>query len=235
VTVTLGILLLQTSFPRIPGDIGNPASYDFPVVIKVVPGATVQHVVRDQDESLLQEFVNAALQLEAEGVSAITSSCGFLSPFQETVARAVKVPVFLSSLLQVPWVYAITRRRVAILTAHAGNLNPHVLSCAGIDSHIPLAISGLEKMPAFSRSILDDQTELRYQDIREEVLACARTLLAQHPDIGAYVLECHNLAPYSKAVQETIGLPVFDIMDFVYWVYGALNKRDYPFPKGIEV
>lgn len=232
---TLGILLLQTSFPRIPGDVGNPASYDFPVVIKVVPGATVQRIVHDKDENLLQDFISAALQLEAEGVSAITSSCGFLSLFQEAVARVVKVPVFLSSLLQVPLTYAITKRRVAIITAHAGSLDLQVLACAGIDSHIPLAISGLENMPAFSQSILGAQTGLRYQEIEVEVIASARALLARHDDIGAFVLECHNLAPYSRAVQEATDLPVFDILDFARWVYSALSKRSYPLPDLTEI
>ena len=105
---SLGILMLDTSFPRIPGDVGNIRTYNFPVRTKTVAGATVQRVVFEADPSLLDAFIGAARELEAAGVAAITSSCGFLSPLQEGVARAVQVPVFLSSLMQAPLARALT-------------------------------------------------------------------------------------------------------------------------------
>ena len=229
----LGILLLETSFPRIPGDVGNPASYDFPVRLYTVPGATVERVVRQADRSLLPAFIQAARLLESEGAAAITSSCGFLSLFQDAVAKAVKVPVFLSSLQQVPLVYAITRRRVAIITAHAGRLSQEVLTCAGIDPNIPLAVSGLEDAPAFSEPIMANGQILQKQAIEAEVLERSLALLKQYTDIGAYVFECHNLAPYGQAVQQATGLPVFDVLDFANWVHNGLVKRSYPYPGSV--
>ncbi len=91
---TLGILMLDTTFPRIPGDVGNERSYDFPIRMRTVRGATVQRVVFEADPTLLEDFVAAAQELEAAGVAAITSSCGFLSPLQVKVAQAVNVPLF---------------------------------------------------------------------------------------------------------------------------------------------
>ncbi len=75
----LGIMQLDTRFPRIPGDIGNAESYDFPVNIKIVSGASVQRVVVEGDPALLTPFLQAAKELEAEGCFAITTSCGFLA------------------------------------------------------------------------------------------------------------------------------------------------------------
>jgi Asp/Glu/hydantoin racemase len=227
---TLGILLLDTSFPRIPGDVGNPRSYGYPVRLRTVQGATVQRVVYDADPLLLDDFITAARELQEQGAAAITSSCGFLSLFQEDLAAAVSVPVFLSSLLQVPLAYALTRRRIAILTANSDQLTDEVLRCAQIDRAIPLAISGMQDVPAFRDPILKDGAELNRESIEAAILKKANQLLEQYADIGAFVFECHNLAPYAQRVQQDTGRPVFDIIDFANWVYSSIHKDGYPPP-----
>jgi Asp/Glu/hydantoin racemase len=227
---TLGILMLDTSFPRIPGDVGNSLSYEYPVLMKTVAGATVQRVVYDADPSLLERFIEAARELQAQGADAITSSCGFLSLFQNKVAEAVSVPVFLSSLMQVPLVFGMTQRRVAILTANSERLTEEVLRCAGIHQKIPLTVSGLQEIPAFSDPILNDGASLQKESIESEILAKANSLLEQYPDTGAFVFECHNLAPYAKRVQQATGRPVFDIIDFANYIHSTLTKPDYPAP-----
>jgi len=227
---TLGILMLDTSFPRIPGDVGNPLSYQYPVLMRTVHGATVQRVVYEADPLLLDQFIEAARDLQAEGVAAITSSCGFLSLFQDKVAKAVSIPVFLSSLQQAPLAYAMTQRRVAIITANSERLTEEVLRCAGIDSKIPLAISGLQDAPAFSNSFLEDGPGLNRESVEQELLARATGLVEQYPDIGVFVFECHNLAPYAKSVQQATGRPVFDIIDFANWIYSSITKHEYAPP-----
>src|SRR5438067_6977945 len=76
---SIGILMLDTRFPRIPGDVGNATTFDFPVRFKVVRGASQRRIILEGDLSLLQPFVDGARELEAEGVRAITTSCGFLA------------------------------------------------------------------------------------------------------------------------------------------------------------
>jgi hypothetical protein len=225
---TLGIMLLDTSFPRIPGDVGNELSYDFPIQMKTIAGASVQRVVFEPDPTLLEAFIEGARELEIGGVSAITSSCGFLSPLQAPVAQAVQVPVFLSSLMQVPVAYASTQGRVAILTANADRMTEIVLSSAGISPNIPLAIAGLQDIPAFRDPFLHNGAELRVEQVEQEIVALARNLLLDYPDIGSFVLECHNLAPYGRTVQAATGKPVFDIIDFAMWIYGTVEKRAFP-------
>src|SRR5450830_1704998 len=100
----IGIIMLDTVFPRIPGDVGNATTFPFPVRYKRVNGASVKRVVKEADPQLLQPFIEAAQELEMEGVKAITTSCGFLVMFQKQIADAVKIPVLTSSLLQVPFV-----------------------------------------------------------------------------------------------------------------------------------
>ena len=80
----IGILMLDTIFPRIPGDIGNACSYNFPVRYKVVKGAKTDKIMGDEpDLDMLDPFIQAAQELEREGVKAITTICGFLSAFQK--------------------------------------------------------------------------------------------------------------------------------------------------------
>jgi hypothetical protein len=227
---SLGILLLDTVFPRIPGDVGNALSYDYPVVFKTVSGATVQRVVYEADAGLLDDFIQAARELEAQGVSAITSSCGFLAVFQETVAASVHVPVFLSSLMQVPLVHAMTQKRVGIITAHSEKLTVLVLSKAGISDRVPFVVAGLQNSAAFSNPILQNGLSLEKDAIEQDMVDLAMSMLDTNPDLGAFLFECHNLAPYAKAVRMKTGLPVFDIIDYADWVYRSVNQRAYPHP-----
>ena len=115
----LGVIMLDTVFPRLPGDVGNASTWPFPVRYKVVEGAKPVRVMGDRpDPDLLQPFVQAARQLEMEGVDIITTSCGFLSQLQRELADSVAVPVVTSSLLQVPFVYSMlaSTQKVGILT-----------------------------------------------------------------------------------------------------------------------
>ena len=41
----LGILMLEANFPRIPGDMGNGTTWPFPVLYRVVSGASPEKVV----------------------------------------------------------------------------------------------------------------------------------------------------------------------------------------------
>ena len=70
-SLPVGILMNRASFPRLPGDIGNPATFPFAVRYRMVPGTTYHDVVEAlQEERLLVPFIAAAQALEQEGVCA---------------------------------------------------------------------------------------------------------------------------------------------------------------------
>ena len=89
----LGILMLDARFPRIPGDMGNATTWPFPVLYRVVRGASPEKVVLQGARGLLPDFIDAAQDLVRLGAEAITTNCGFLSLFQRELAAAVGVPV----------------------------------------------------------------------------------------------------------------------------------------------
>ena len=99
---SVGILMLDTVFPRIPGDFGNAATWPFPVMYRVVRGASPHRVIRERADGLLNAFIESGKQLVADGADGLTTTCGFLSLFQAELAQAVDVPVATSSLMQVP-------------------------------------------------------------------------------------------------------------------------------------
>jgi hypothetical protein len=230
--VGVGILMLDTHFPRIPGDMGNAATFPFPVRYHRVPGADPDRVVRRGAEALLPAFVDGARALEREGVGAITTNCGFLAKFQTALAAAVSVPVFTSSLLLVPLVHRMLPpgRKVGLMTVHASSLTGEHLAGAGIGADVPLAIVGMETEKEFTRVLLGNELELDVDAAREEHVRVARRLVADHPDIGAIVLECTNMPPYTEDIQRETGRPVFDITSLVRMVHDALRAGLAPRP-----
>jgi len=226
----VGILMLEARFPRIPGDMGNAETWPFPVLYRVVRGASPKRVVKEQARGLLPAFLDAARELVALGADGITTNCGFLSLYQAELARHVGVPVATSSLMQVPWVASLLPpgKRVGILTISAQSLTPDHLAAAGVDPATP--VMGTDAGREFSHAILGDELELDVAAAERDILDAGDALKQRHPDLGALVLECTNMAPYSRALSEHLGLPVFDIVSFVTWFQAGLRPRDFGHP-----
>ena len=223
--LSVGVLMLDTRFPRIPGDIGNPSTFDFPIRYHRVLGASPELVVKSDGRAVLPLFVEAARLLEREGVRAITTSCGFLARFQQDMAASVRVPVFTSSLMLVPIVHRLLApgRIVGIMTVDGSALNERHLEGAGVRPEMSVVVAGLETEREFSRVLLGDLPTLDVEAARAEHVAVARRLVAAHPDIGAIVLECTNMPPYRTAIQGATGLPVFDVTTLVRIVHEAVS------------
>jgi len=229
---SVGILMLDTRFPRIPGDMGNASTFPFPVLYHRVRGASPDRVVRQGQQELLPAFIEGARALEREGVRAVTTNCGFLAKFQSEVAASVSIPVFTSSLMLVPLVHRMLppKKAVGIMTVDASSLRPEHYTGAGISKDIPTVVAGMETEKEFTRVMLEDQPELDVEAARQEHLAVARRLVESHPEIGALVLECTNMPPYRADIQSATGLPVFDITTLVRMVHDAVSQGLPPRP-----
>jgi Asp/Glu/hydantoin racemase len=211
----LGVLMLDTRFPRIVGDIGNPATFDFDVRYATVRGASPQRVVRERDALLLQPFIAAGRALVRDGATAITTSCGFLVMFQHELQAALPVPVWTSSLLLLPELQASLApgSTVGVLTADADWLGAEHLRCAGAAADTP--IEGLAAGCSFQRTLLNDQTWLDAAAARQATVDSAIRLVAVRPEVAAIVLECTNMPPYADAVRAATGRPVHDITSLI--------------------
>lgn len=225
----LGILMLDARFPRIPGDMGNATTWPFPVLYRVVRGASPDKVVLQGARGLLPDFIDAAQDLVRLGAEAITTNCGFLSLFQRELAAAVGVPVATSSLLQVPWVQATLPpgKRVGVVTVSAATLTPEHLAAAGVPPDTPLA--GTEGGREFYRVLIKGESDdLDVALAEQDVVDAGRALVAAHPEVGAIVLECTNMPPHAAALQAAVGLPVYDVYSLIAWFHAGLRPRSFP-------
>ena len=226
---TIGIILLDCLLPLPPGDVGNATTYPFPVRYQVARAASIERLIYDRDMSLLEPFMEAGRSLVSQGVRAVTSDCGFMALFQEEMAQELGVPVFLSSLLQIPFIQQILRReeKVGVVSAEGSKITPRHLEAVGVGFPERVVVTGMEDSAAFRRAILDEGGVLDFPAVEADVVARAQGLVEKDPLIKAILLECSNLPPYAAAVQEAVGLPVFDFNTMINFVHSSLVRQRY--------
>lgn len=224
----LGILMLDTAFPRIPGDAGNPSTWPFPVRIARVPESTPERVVRGRAAGLMDAFVAAGCELADAGAAGIITTCGFLVLHQRELAARLPVPFASSSLLQLPLLARSlpAGKRAGVITIDAAALARAHLLAAGADPATPVV--GVEPAGELAQTILGDRAALAVGAAERDVLAAGERLVAEHADIGAIVLECANMPPYAAALRSRLGLPVYDVVSFGRWFYAGLAPGAFP-------
>jgi Asp/Glu/hydantoin racemase len=226
----VGILLLENFAPFIPGDTANATTYRYPVRFERVPGLSVERIFR-HDRSLYPAVRDAARALKREGVRAVTGDCGFMAVYQRELAEELGLPVFLSSLLQIPFISLIIGREdsIGVITADSQALSSELLSWAGVNGELQgrLRIAGLEESPHFRKAVIEEQGVLDTEAVEAEVVQQAVRLQKEHPGMKAVLLECSMLPPYGAAVQAALGLPVFDYVTMIDYVWSAVVKRTF--------
>ena len=218
----LGILMLDTRFPRIVGDVGNAGSYDFPVIFRRMEGigsadAVAAHPDRPRVLAALKANAEA---LATEGAVGLGTSCGFLALYQADLAAVSPVPVATSALLHIA---KLPQRRVGVITASAKNLTPAHFEAVGAAGDTPVV--GLPEDSSFAGTFLRNGLTLDRETVEREVVVAGRELLAKHPAVDTVVLECTNLPPYKPALEQALGLRVLDVLDLLKDLYREISAR----------
>lgn len=214
-------------YPMMPGNVVNANTYDFPVRLMPVRGATCDRLFAG-DPSLYDDVLTAAKALEKEGVRAISAACGFYGNWQSRLAAEINIPVAISSLVQVPMVAALLKpdQKIAVLTASKAGITPALLNNCGIANHQQLVIGDMYYAPHFS-AIVEDRGSFDNGIVKKEIVDAALKLVAENPQIGAFVLECSDMPPYSSIIQEATQLPVFDFITLMKWLHSAVQQKPY--------
>lgn len=222
----VGIMMLDTVFPRIKGDIGNPDTFDFPVRFKKITGASARRIVLEPDIKLIQPFIDAGRELIRDGAAILTTSCGFLALFHNALNESLSVPVYSSSLLQVHLAQSIIKKeqKIGIITAHKPALSQDHLAAIGIEK-ANLEIIGMEDAREFSSVFIGGKKSLDADKCGQEMQETTLDLMKSHPDIGAIVLECTNMPPYSGIVRKAAGVPVFDTITMLNCAYATISDH----------
>ena len=224
----VGVLCLESFFPKPRGHIRNPRTFTFPVVQSVVEGVDIPKLLFNPKPELIQPFIDAARKLEQQGVQAITGSCGFLARFQSIIAEQVNVPVFLSSLLQIPLVRLMhgASAHIGVLTASAEALTQEHFSNVGVDID-DYFIKGMEGKPEFWETIIEGKRNDFDMVKLEQEICSAAVDLAQEKKLDALILECTDLSAFANSIQQAIGLPVYDIDSLVEYVGYSVCRKVY--------
>jgi Asp/Glu/hydantoin racemase len=223
---TIGILVLELSYPYLPGSVANSSTFSFPVVYECLEGASRE--VLSGDPTLLNAMIEGARRLQRHGVRAIVGACGYFAHYQQRLAAALDVPVFLSSLLQVPVISRALKpsQRVGVICADANFLSRDVLAACGIGDPSSVVIAGAQDCPEF-KNILFSSGHLNSAKLERELIDLATRLVHDNAQIGAILLECSDMPPYAWSIQNAIRLPVFDFTTMINWVHNAVLR--YPF------
>lgn len=217
-----GLMQLET----MPGNSTNLKSYPFPVKLVEVKGANVETVITHPSQKLLADMIQISKELQSEGIRAITTSCGFNAIFQKSLAEALDIPVFTSALLQVPFVQNLIgkNKAVGVITANKGSLTEEHLQACGIDGSGRVIVMGLEEAEEWSKIFDRPEEKFHMETVTQEIIGVAKKGVAEHPEIGAIVLECTDLPPYAARIREALDLPVFDFNSMMGHVAIALEE-----------
>ncbi len=218
----IGIIMLNTKFPRLKGDIGNPETFKTAPIYAMASQATVDKVVTSAElSSMLQEsMIQAARDLENRGADVIGTSCGFLSLIQDRLRESISIPVISSSLVLLPMIRTIfgPAARVGVLTADSSQLTlPHCFD----SSHSNISICGLNPNGELYRCLMEDRSEMDEHLARLDVLDTARRCVESDPAVRVLLLECTNLSPWKSEIRNQLGLPVFDLVDALEWIHAS--------------
>lgn len=215
----IGIMMLDTKFPRLPGDIGNPASFTNPPLYRWVSGASVQEVVSDKpvNASLLECFQDAAVKLQSDGATVIGTSCGFLGSVQTEIESTLNIPFLSSSLMLIPLLRRMfgANTVIGVLTFDDSKLGPiHFGGRPGQN----IAIQGLSPTSSYRKTIATDSKNLDREAAQRDSIEVAARCLEYRPDTDLFLIECTNLSPWKKQIRAQFGRPVFDLVDALEWV-----------------
>ena len=214
----LGIVMLDTQFPRPVGDVGHPETFKYPthreIVRGVWPAKVVQSAASLHQARTVPAFQAIVRSLEKRGAKAITTSCGFLVLLQKELQSAARVPVVTSSLLQLPALLK-TQQRVGVLTISSMYLSKEHLRSAGVPRERlqDVVVQGVAPGTEFVTRILGNQAQMDLVQAERDVVAAALALKARAPELQTVVLECTNMPPYLFAIESATGLKALCLLD----------------------
>jgi hypothetical protein len=223
----IGIMVLDTGFERLPGDAGNALTWRFPVQYDVVTGVRPQDVIEGKPENVLPAFYAAIDRLTELGVDGIATSCGFLAMVHPQLRAYSSVPVASSSLMQIPLVLQTlpADKTVGVIVSDRRAMTDRLFMNIGAPVGLPLGELAFDG--PLRANMRNNAARVSYAEQERDVLETVERMLAETPSIGALVSECANLPPYSRAIEKTFGVPVYDVVSLVEWLHAGLRPRGF--------
>ncbi len=224
----VGILMTDSTSPRIPGDPGHAATFSFPVIYEVLKGFPFEDLISIKKNNI-DKLMAPALSLQEKGVDLVVADCGLFGPFHEDFRKHLEIPFMGTALDLIPLLQRIfpTDKRIAVITGDTRILSPRHLMASGVDSG-SVDIVGMEHSSEFNKVVREGNSVLDVNQMRQGVLDAASRLSGKN--IGAVVLECTNLISYRVDVQKLLKVPVFDLVSMIEFYVSGLKLNDFRSP-----
>jgi hypothetical protein len=233
----LGIIILDEVYPGFPGDVRNASAYPFPIQFEIVKDVDIPRLVFEEDKSsCLEPIKTAAKNLENMGCRAIAAECGYFAYFQKEIAAHVDVPVFMSSLLQVPWAQQLVGpdKVVGVLAALKQYMTDAHLAAVGIQPGSNFVVGGAmddRRCPEFDNLWIGDLRpeipQANYEKAEKDFVEVVTDFYNSHANMGAMVLECTGFQVFGRAVQRAIDIPVFSWGTLLDYAFAVTVHRDF--------
>lgn len=223
--LAVGIIVVDAWYPMLPGNVANASTFRYPVMYEVLRGASISQIMHG-DPALLDPIIEAGERLVRHGVRSVVGACGSFANYQSAVAAALSVPTFLSVMLQAPLILRSLRpdQKLGVIAASPEALTPAVFHQCGIAAPERLIVTGAAGLPEFAR-MLACEGRFNSHALEGQLVEHVRGFVGLHPEIGALLLQCSDLPPYSWSLQNATGLPVFDMVSLIDYVYTAVVRR----------
>ena len=231
---TVGILQLPANIPMLPGDMGNPTTFNFPVLYELIEEIDPFWVLADKPHpEVMKKLIAACKRLTVQGVSSIIGNCGFFANYQPEVAASLDpgVQFFNGSLMQVPMLLTSigANKKVGILTA-----NRELLMPAPAFKNVGLTNADMKRVVVYGNEkgkvmnqITGETGTFNPMEMEKELVALAVKMIKEHPDIGAVVLECTEFPPYAHAIQSAIRRSVWDFVTMTEFMHAGAMRKPY--------
>lgn len=230
--VAIGIILFgQTGYALPPGSVENATTFRYPVYYRAIEAASVESVVSpEMDPDVLRQLIETGKEMQAQGCRALVGACGYFANYLPEVKKALEIPCFFSSIMQVPLILnsLCPGKKVGILCANGSVLSTApVLQNCGVHDPSSVVIAGAEVLPEMQR-ILRGTGSYNPSKLERGLIGLAEEMVKANPEVGAILLECTLFPTHARAIQNAVRMPVYDFTTLIDWIYGAVVRRPFP-------
>ena len=231
---TVGILQLPANIPMLPGDMGNPTTFNFPVLYELIEEIDPFWVLADKPHPVvMKKLIAACKRLTMQGVTTIIGNCGFFANYQPEVSASLDVGVqfFNGSLIQLPMLLTSVgaNKKVGVLTASKKLLMPSpALKYSGVSEADMkrVVVYGNEDGKEMQR-VTGETGRFNPKKLEKELVELAKKMVRENPDVGAIVLECTEFPPYAHAIQDAVRLNVWDFVTLTELMHAGAMRKPY--------
>jgi len=204
-----GILVSDTCDYKPVGHVANALTYPFSVRYEIVSSITEGK----DEETVTKELQEKALELETVGCRYIAAEGGKFGKYQDAITAVVDIPVYLSPLMQLPWIKVGIKKSegVLILSDLSAYEAEEVFAVYGIEKEIYENCTFIEV-----KKDMPPEVVLQYLDESE---------ILEEQNTKAVLIDTQKFAENNSIFKDLYGLYVWDMEKLMNYVYRGVCQK----------